>query len=196
MLVSEVSMTGCTVIYVFFSSRRRHTRCALVTGVQTCALPISVLHLVQEAGLFLACTYQRLERAQTVPQGRDRRRRRPFGISRRQCRGRDDAEAFWRSGRLVRRDGRRSCQISRRTRRQTVAQDGSDQHECGRRHAGGGVIVRPEEEHTSELQSIMRISYAVFCLNKKKQSHNTIHFLILLFITNITYHPTTSIQST
>src|SRR3546814_11613495 len=27
--------------FVFFSSRRRHTRCALVTGVQTCALPIS-----------------------------------------------------------------------------------------------------------------------------------------------------------
>src|SRR3546814_4226225 len=27
----------------FFSSRRRHTRCALVTGVQTCALPISGL---------------------------------------------------------------------------------------------------------------------------------------------------------
>src|SRR3546814_5054521 len=28
------------VILFFFSSRRRHTRCALVTGVQTCALPI------------------------------------------------------------------------------------------------------------------------------------------------------------
>src|SRR3546814_17912213 len=28
------------VICFFFSSRRRHTRCALVTGVQTCALPI------------------------------------------------------------------------------------------------------------------------------------------------------------
>src|SRR3546814_2057590 len=27
----------------FFSSRRRHTRCALVTGVQTCALPISMV---------------------------------------------------------------------------------------------------------------------------------------------------------
>src|SRR3546814_2140352 len=27
----------------FFSSRRRHTRCALVTGVQTCALPISFM---------------------------------------------------------------------------------------------------------------------------------------------------------
>src|SRR3546814_1260776 len=32
------------------------------------------------------------------------------------------------------------------------------------------------EEHTSELQSLMRISYAVFCLNKKK--HTTIHQLI------------------
>src|SRR3546814_20321037 len=28
------------VVVFFFSSRRRHTRCALVTGVQTCALPI------------------------------------------------------------------------------------------------------------------------------------------------------------
>src|SRR3546814_4870994 len=28
------------VVTLFFSSRRRHTRCALVTGVQTCALPI------------------------------------------------------------------------------------------------------------------------------------------------------------
>src|SRR3546814_5741489 len=28
------------VSFFFFSSRRRHTRCALVTGVQTCALPI------------------------------------------------------------------------------------------------------------------------------------------------------------
>src|SRR3546814_5260633 len=29
-------------VFLFFSSRRRHTRCALVTGVQTCALPIYV----------------------------------------------------------------------------------------------------------------------------------------------------------
>src|SRR3546814_19135013 len=29
------------MMFFFFSSRRRHTRCALVTGVQTCALPIS-----------------------------------------------------------------------------------------------------------------------------------------------------------
>src|SRR3546814_3595986 len=32
------------VIVFFFSSRRRHTRCALVTGVQTCALPICSGH--------------------------------------------------------------------------------------------------------------------------------------------------------
>src|SRR3546814_20653395 len=32
----------CCICYFFFSSRRRHTRCALVTGVQTCALPIFI----------------------------------------------------------------------------------------------------------------------------------------------------------
>src|SRR3546814_15822955 len=32
-----------------------------------------------------------------------------------------------------------------------------------------GLTVRRSEEHTSELQSLMRISYAVFCLKKKKQ---------------------------
>src|SRR3546814_2380525 len=38
--------------------------------------------------------------------------------------------------------------------------------------AGGGVrapVRRRSEEHTSELQSLMRISYAVFCLKKKKK---------------------------
>src|SRR3546814_1384998 len=30
-------------LFFFFSSRRRHTRCALVTGVQTCALPIYLI---------------------------------------------------------------------------------------------------------------------------------------------------------
>src|SRR3546814_4007551 len=34
----------------FFSSRRRHTRCALVTGVQTCALPIYVVAASESAG--------------------------------------------------------------------------------------------------------------------------------------------------
>src|SRR3546814_2933138 len=42
----------------------------------------------------------------------------------------------------------------------------------GHRHGGGhalreAVVIGRSEEHTSELQSLMRISYAVFCLNKK-----------------------------
>src|SRR3546814_2859301 len=36
-----MSVVLLSVFVFFFSSRRRHTRCALVTGVQTCALPIS-----------------------------------------------------------------------------------------------------------------------------------------------------------
>src|SRR3546814_967698 len=35
---------------------------------------------------------------------------------------------------------------------------------------GEGACVPRSEEHTSELQSLMRISYAVFCLNKKKNN--------------------------
>src|SRR3546814_4453159 len=35
--------------------------------------------------------------------------------------------------------------------------------------------ISRSEEHTSELQSLMRISYAVFCLKKKKQTPQTQH---------------------
>src|SRR3546814_7191801 len=43
-----------------------------------------------------------------------------------------------------------------------------------RRHGARDQGGARSEEHTSELQSLMRISYAVFCLHKKKQSktHN------------------------
>src|SRR3546814_7334956 len=37
-----------------------------------------------------------------------------------------------------------------------------------RRRRAGAVDVLRSEEHTSEVQSLMRISYAVFCLKKKK----------------------------
>src|SRR3546814_6149352 len=46
-----------------------------------------------------------------------------------------------------------------------------------------GRLVR-SEEHTSELQSLMRISYAVFCLKKKKNTHTTHSF-------HISYNDTT-----
>src|SRR3546814_4497882 len=38
------------IVCFFFSSRGRHTRCALVTGVQTCALPISRVVVLTGAG--------------------------------------------------------------------------------------------------------------------------------------------------
>src|SRR3546814_10196405 len=40
-------------------------------------------------------------------------------------------------------------------------------------HHIGGPLDRRSEEHTSELQSLMRISYAVFCLKKKKKKQQT-----------------------
>src|SRR3546814_10168734 len=38
------------MVFFFFSSRSRHTRCALVTGVQTCALPISRSFVTEDFG--------------------------------------------------------------------------------------------------------------------------------------------------
>src|SRR3546814_1853451 len=42
----------------------------------------------------------------------------------------------------------------------------------------GGGHSRRSEEHTSELQSLMRISYAVFCLKKKIQNTDNINNVI------------------
>src|SRR3546814_6805376 len=58
----------CVVISLFFlSSRRRHTRCALVTGVQTCALPIySFKHFMAYKNAIMAddeIMYQSFNRA-------------------------------------------------------------------------------------------------------------------------------------
>src|SRR3546814_3503432 len=53
-----------------------------------------------------------------------------------------------------------------------------------RRKAGrGGLsppLARRSEEHTSELQSLMRISYAVFCLKKKKKTTQVLKILLRL----------------
>src|SRR3546814_8866515 len=43
-----------------------------------------------------------------------------------------------------------------------------------RRHDVERVAERRSEEHTSELKSLMRISYAVFCLKKKTKNHHTL----------------------
>src|SRR3546814_1557516 len=89
----------CSLLFVmcvsfFFSSRRRHTRCALVTGVQTCALPI--LAAVCRGGTFPRAgpALPRLADAIAVdagPGAGDLRRRRPgraVEIGRASCRER------------------------------------------------------------------------------------------------------------
>src|SRR3546814_8666101 len=51
-----------------------------------------------------------------------------------------------------------------------AARAGAGSSRAGPAAAAGAWAGRPRsEEHTSELQSLMRISYAVFCLKKKKQ---------------------------
>src|SRR3546814_4749941 len=54
MVIDVTTLCVITFVYVvvFFSSRRRQTRCALVTGVQTCALPIYILNGVIKSMVF------------------------------------------------------------------------------------------------------------------------------------------------
>src|SRR3546814_1164931 len=56
------------------------------------------------------------------------------------------------------------------------------------RRAGGGAPR--SEEHTSELQSLMRISYAVFCLKKKNKPQITMNY------NNIMQHRITTVDQT
>src|SRR3546814_9165551 len=61
-------------------------------------------------------------------------------------------------------------------------------------HSLAGVPIR-SEEHTSELQSLMRISYAVFCLKKKKLNKGKYkHYTPKTNETNTSYKIVTSIQ--
>src|SRR3546814_7092782 len=46
--------------------------------------------------------------------------------------------------------------------------------DCNKDDADGAAAIVRSEEHTSELQSLMRISYAVLCLKKKKKTNKNI----------------------
>src|SRR3546814_1413623 len=60
--------------------------------------------------------------------------------------------------------------------------DGEPLYPRPRNPAAGGR----SEEHTSELQSLMRISYAVFCLKKKTTSQSTQHYIdARYYLTNV-----------
>src|SRR3546814_4444314 len=53
-------------------------------------------------------------------------------------------------------------------------------------------LLERSEEHTSELQSLMRISYAVFCLKKKNTKLCIIHYRITNYIIKSTNYSSTS----
>src|SRR3546814_7850571 len=57
--------------------------------------------------------------------------------------------------------------VALRGKRRTAGASGADAIGPGRASGGPGGVRGRSEEHTSELQSLMRISYAVFCLKKK-----------------------------
>src|SRR3546814_3714818 len=132
--------------FFVFSSRRRHTRCALVTGVQTCALPIwqylavwAMAAMVAGCGGPLGAPPEISARPVTRPDGTVVQ---PSG-----------------PGSLFAESDMRPIGFSRV---QTTIPRGA---------VIGETHYRPltrSEEHTSELQSLMRLSSAVFCLKKKK----------------------------
>src|SRR3546814_3716548 len=76
----------------------------------------------------------------------------------------DESSARGAEGELYRRDARKP----RGTHRPHRPRDRVAGRQCRRIRQGGERGFR-SEEHTSELQSLMRISYAVFCLKKKKK---------------------------
>src|SRR3546814_4176343 len=129
--------------YFLFASRRRHTRCALVTGVQTCALPIW---------------------------GRPPRPARPLAAPHLVHPPSGPAKM---SGPVVGEEGNAGC---------ILAAGGAFAVLFGTAWLLEKVMPR-SEEHTSELQSLMRISYAVFCLKKKK--HMTQIFYEVYAVCNI-----------
>src|SRR3546814_6025798 len=124
---------------VVLSSRRRHTRCALVTGVQTCALPISrvvrdLLARYRPDVIESLCPWM-------LPWTAIHHRR-----------------AFPRTALIA-----GYCTDFPNAHIYRVAKD-----------MFGSVPGKGfrSEEHTSELQSLLRISYSVFLLKKKKHTTN------------------------
>src|SRR3546814_8400267 len=119
--------------FFFFSSRRRHTRCALVTGVQTCALPISRRRTGSNPCLSTG------RRATTTEAATER-------------------SVLPKSLNVVMLNQVQHDERKSEMQRAAISAEHAFMHHLAQR----------SEEHTSELQSLMRISYAVFCLKKKQ----------------------------
>src|SRR3546814_4529069 len=126
----------------FFSSRRRHTRCALVTGVQTCALPISMepmSHLLSVYGIAGLTAYHGLLDVGKPKAG-------------------DTVVVSAAAGSV----GTIVGQIAKLKGCTVIGIAGGDE-KCAllKNELGFDHAINRSEEHTSELQSLMRISYAV-----------------------------------
>src|SRR3546814_1048407 len=70
---------------------------------------------------------------------------------------------------------RNRCGLVERIEAKSAPRRGRTFDDKGREAVVEAVGVRRSEQHTSELQSLMRISYAVFCLKKKTQTQNKRH---------------------
>src|SRR3546814_7874255 len=164
-------------LFFFFSSRRRHTRCALVTGVQTCALPILDARLAgigapnvgRSRGWGRGCTFGGYWCPERRPVPRLGawmhvwRALVPPTSAGPAVGGMDARLAGFGAPNLMRTAARRggACRRGRAAAPLTLSC-------CHGSAAGRGVRVKvvPQaggrsEEHTSELQSLMRSSYAV-----------------------------------
>src|SRR3546814_2383815 len=162
----------------FCSSRRRHTRCALVTGVQTCALPIYRGHgdIAYQAVTVAPADIEgavvnllRLHDAETAMlfcATRDNVRRLHASLVER------GFSAVALSGEHSQNERNQALQALRDRRAKVcvatdVAARGIDLPTLS-------LVIHVEiprsEEHTPELQSLMRISYPVFRLKKKIQN--------------------------
>src|SRR3546814_4859868 len=126
----------CHCLTFFFSSRRRHTRCALVTGVQTCALPIWSGRFTNHGEPVTEPHSPALGGLEQLRAWMAQGAQPPIG----------EKLDFT----LVEVDAGHAVFEG--------TPDGSVYNPIGR-----------SEEHTSELQSLMRNSYAVFCLKKKQK---------------------------
>src|SRR3546814_5791772 len=143
----------------FFSSRIRHTSCALVTGVQTCALPILPKGCGSHAFELLWVHALRGIGGTDVDDSRHDLGRRSEGR----------AVHFHGEFRLappLGQHGKPAIMFSI-----GLGHDAFGDFKLEHEREGSPPGPR-SEEHTSELQSLMRISYAVFCLKKKKTRQN------------------------
>src|SRR3546814_9403385 len=133
----------------FFSSRRRHTRCALVTGVQTCALPISVLRVQPEVAVAGDHAEDRLDAEHHGEDGHEDRNR---------CRVAEASQ----EEEVLHSSADADCDAAAAPEGGRT-DEGSDDEASDR----GLEALARTEEHTPELQSLMSISYHVFSLKKK-----------------------------